>query len=142
MKLENLHQTPEQIIAAATPEQRLIWNFLFLTFGERMSIGQLYYQGAIAGTEFLTYIARTLYFALEISASATGGAGGTPAVFAFYNENNVVTTYLRDNSLAWNTTTLVLTYLGNTIKTDNLYFSRIVAANYTAIRFIGYRITY
>jgi hypothetical protein len=142
MKLENLHQTSEQIIAAASPEQRLIWNYLFLTFGERMSIGQLFFQGGIAGTEFLTYVARTLYFALEISGSATGAAGGTPAVFAFYNENNVVSTYLRANGLTWLTSTLTYAYIHDTAKSKNLYFSRIVASNYTAIKFIGYRITY
>jgi hypothetical protein len=52
----------------ATPSQKIIWNDLFLRFGNTISIKQFFYQGSLwnAEYEFNFYQARKWYFAYEL----------------------------------------------------------------------------
>lgn len=142
----NLHQTPEEIIKAATPEQRVLWNYIFLTFGERVSISQLNYSGVVAATEFLTYTARKLYLALEFGYSNTIATNLIPLVNV-YNEANAVKMILSNNThcVYWDATAAaaVVNNMGNSGVANNFYFSRIAPhATITYIKFIGYRLQY
>ena len=74
----NYHQTPEDIIKSASPEQRLLWNFIFLNFGVNISISQFFYIGGIAGSELTTYNANKLYLAYDLTISS--GSSERPEV--------------------------------------------------------------
>lgn len=143
MDVRNYHQSPEDILKSATPEQKILWNYLFLLCGERMSIAQLFYQGPSAGTDFLTYRARRLFFALELQAGQTSGGGqlNSPLI-TLYDQTNVISLYIPSATGYWNGTTAALNYLPVAIETHNVYFSRILLSVYTYVKFVGYRIIY
>lgn len=143
MDQRNFHQSTEEIIKNATAEQRIIWNQLFLMCGDRMSIAQLSYQGASAGSEFVTYRARRLFFALQVSFGHTNGAGQTnQPVITLHNAADAAFFYLPLSTGFWNGTTAALNYLPTYFESHNLWFSRLVLSVYGAMSFIGYRIVY
>jgi hypothetical protein len=138
----NLHQTPEDIIKAATPAQRILWNHLFLKFGERIALSQLYYQGPVAGSEFLTYNARKMYFALQYEHGGACGSGANAGYTNFYSETNVINFIISNDKMIWDATAAAPRYLVNTAIAENVIFSKIlVSGTLTYIRFHGYRIT-
>lgn len=137
----NFHQSPEEIIKNATAEQKIIWNQLFLLFGERLSIAQYTYTGTIAAAEFITYRARRIYFALEFIAGHTS-ASANNSYIQLYNQNNAVFLNLGACSAYWNSTAAVTWYVPFSKPWHNIWFSRIVNSGYQSCHFIGYRIIY
>ena len=141
MNIKNFHQTPEEIIKQATAEQRLLWNFIFMQFGDRVSISQLFYMGAVAGSEFLVYRAGKLYLCYDIHLSAPGTPNGATQYFQFYNENNAINFYGTNQSVFFNVGTAVTMYSANDFNIPNIYFSRFVMAGmYNYMRFVGFRL--
>ncbi len=139
----NFHQSPEEIIKNATAEQRVIWNALFLLCGDKMSIAQLYFCGLSAGTEFLTYRARRIYFALELEYGRDNNASTLGDRIELYNENNVLNMAVYPCSVYWNTVATAAVTYGTHAKLQNIYFSRTVpASNYDYLKFLGFRIIY
>lgn len=137
----NYHQTPEDIIRAATPEQRILWNYIFLRFGEKIALQQVFYYGNLAGSEFLIYSANKLYIALQLSLTFTlGAANATASYVSFFNELNVLATGGNAVQPAWDTTAAAYKYGNNDYNSKNEVFARILATNYSQIKFIGYRL--
>jgi hypothetical protein len=136
----NLHQTPDEIIKSAPPAARILWNNLLLLCGEKLSISALYYQGAGAGTEFLTYAAGKLYLAYELDSSTNGT--GTDSIIITYNEANVLSHYIHNVSGYWDATAAGARGYLNNCFSSNLYFARIAISGNITIKFIGYRIIY
>ncbi len=137
-----LHQTPEEIIKSASPEQKIMWNNLFLRYGERLSLSPLYYIGIHAGSEFITYKVGTMYVAYSLVPSGTGAAGVTPTLVTLYDESNNVSNYINGQNALFDQTANVNEYAARYTNAENIVFSRAVVQNYTAIKFIGYRLTY
>lgn len=137
-----LHQTPEEIIKAADPEQRIMWNNLFLEFGERISLSPLFYQGASAGSEFLVFKAGILYVAYNLRGAGTGAAIATNHLISLYDRNNVVTYYSNQSVSYFDSVAAAAKYSLIGLDHKNLTFSRLVLQNMTSLRFIGYRISY
>jgi len=137
----NFHQTPEEIIKNADAEQRILWNMIFLRWGDKIGLQQLFFQGAAAATEFLVYSANKLYLCLsiEIGCTVTAAAGNT--FLQFFNQANAAFLNMGNLSLAWNVTTAAFNTVGNNYNLKNFYFSRFTIATYTQIRFIGYRLS-
>ena len=133
------HQSVEDILKAATPEQRLLWNYIFLRFGERVPISQLFYIGT-AG-EFTLYNANKLYVSYSLDIQSNGAAvAGLPNV-VLYNELNAVHATIGNSFGYWDATAAAARYGGNHISLSNYWFSRIlINGGYSQIRFIGYRI--
>lgn len=133
------HQTPEQILQAATPEQKIIWNYLYLRFGERIAVSQYYYQGSPIN-EITTYSANKLFFALQLS---VGGAylGAQPAFITLYDENNAVSLYQDISLQYWDATAAALRFVNGSGQYNNLVFSRLSFTGATVFQFVGYRIT-
>ena len=138
----NFHQTPEEIIKTATPEQRLMWNHIFMLTGERASISQYFFQGLIAGHEMLTYRARRLYFCLCLEGKGSSVPSVNQVYFHMFDENNVQFFSLINCSHLWNTTTGAVNYLSSNGEAHNIYFSRLNHSGIVYFKFIGYRITY
>jgi hypothetical protein len=134
----NYHQTPEEIINNASPEQRILWNYLFLKFGQNISLSQFVFVGAVIGSPLQTYNARIIYFALslEFSGSVADNAAG---LSTFYDENNAGLFQLKNNSPYWNTTGADVVIHKNNAIAKNIYFSRVLS-NYGEMSFLGYRL--
>jgi hypothetical protein len=140
----NFHQNIEQILAAATPQQKLIWNNIFLTYGERIAISQIYYTGILGVDETNTFVAGKLYlfYELLITDRAIVGASVTPGYVALYSPTNTLFSVLCDQSTAWDTVANVMKYTNNTLQVQNILTSRLTAVNYTGVSYVGYRIMY
>jgi hypothetical protein len=139
----NFHQSPQEIIKAATPECRILWNHIFQLCGERTSISQLFFQNTIPGTEFETFRAGRLYLGLEVEFSypPRGGLANPMSGVIFYDENDVESFYGEINSPVIDSMDAIWDNFSNYL-TRNIYFSRVEPIAYTYMRFCGYRITY
>jgi len=137
-----LHQTPEEIIKAADPATRVLWEELLLLFGERFSLCQHYFYGAIAGSEFLTYRARRVWLALQFGFGWTGNPTAANFGLSFYNEANVLSMVYNNSVTTFDSVAAQNEQVGNSFIVPNIYFGRIIAATYTYCHFVGYRITY
>lgn len=122
----------------ATPEQINLWKKVepLLVLG---LITPLYYQGPIAGSEFLTYDEEKLYLALEFDAcyntpTSVGGAG----LILFHDEANVINFHLQNNHPVWDTA--AVEYCITNVSIKNIYFSRIETINFDYMKFNGYKI--
>lgn len=136
------HQSVEDILKAATPEQKILWNHVFLRFGERVSVSQYYYSGMLTGSELATYVARKMYLGCQVmfSSNSTAGTG-----FQLFDENNVANNWILVGGYAyWDATAAALRTLNGSKTEHNLLFSRatIISGLAQHIQFIGYRLIY
>lgn len=122
----------------ATPEQLNLWQNVKGLIAYT-AITPIYYQGVIAGSEFLTYNAGKLYIALDLSFNGYGIAN--TGVVTLYNMADAVCLQLNNLNMAWDTTAALMKFTINTIQTQNLYFSRIITTTYSHLKFNGYRLT-
>lgn len=136
------HQSVEDILKAATPEQRILWNQIFLRFGERATISQYIHFGLVSAAPFSAYTARRVFVAYQAIMSGIGLATATPYSGALYDENNAVNGSFSSNEMAWDATAAAIRYNGIEVELKNIYFSRIVPGAYSYIRFIGYMVNY
>jgi hypothetical protein len=142
--MNNFHQSIEDILKAATPEQKIFWNDIFLRFGERCAIRQFVYTGIILGSAIATYVARQMFFGYQLNINGqNGGTSVSPGSITFFDENNVLNGQASNNVMAWNATTAVMNYTVNSAQINNILFSRAGGNGiWTHINFIGYRFTY
>jgi len=102
----------------------------------------LLYEGAIAGSEFLTYNANKLYLCFDLIIAFNGGAAAANGLVQIYDEGDAIILYGQNQSIAYEAVAAAIWSSKNDINIKNLYFSRIVTAQYNYMKFIGYRITY
>jgi hypothetical protein len=136
------HQSVEDILKAATPEQRLLWNYIFLRWGERVPISQFYYAGALTGSELGVYSANKLYVAYSFKVSSNSAPSlATPIFLNYYNEANVIFQTDGVNLPFWDATAAAVRYSNSSSESFNIYFSRVAnTAGTVSVKFIGYRI--
>lgn len=134
------HQSVEDILKAATPEQRLLWNYVFLRWGERIAISQFHYYGAPGGVELATYSANKIYFAYQINISAYSTLGANAPQLILYNEANAAKFYLEKNVVMWDATAAAARFTAQSNTINNILFSRWAAITMPFAEFIGYRI--
>mgnify|MGYP000994340913 CR=1 FL=1 len=103
------------------------------------NIEPLFYTGAIAATEFVTYAATKLYICFDISATRSNSTGGTSPRITIYNENDIIVYYLTMAECYRTASNYNMLQNFQTIKP--FYFSRIATNQYQNFKFIGYRIT-
>lgn len=136
------HQSVEDILKAATPEQKILWNDVFTRFGDRCAVSQLVVRG-VPG-ELGTYVARKVYLAYQLTGTpnvaALGGAGFNR--IELMDEANNLQNNLITMSVYWDNTAAAFRNVPSTIGVNNLIFSRLVLSGYQHVIFIGYRITY
>lgn len=134
------HQSVEDILKSATPEQRLQWNYIFLRFGERISISQLVTYGAFTGTELLTYSANKIYLAYDLYVEGISNSALIAQNITLYDETNAIWTVINQNRIIWDTTAAAIRYIVPSYNLTNILFSRLVVPGGSRGRFIGYRI--
>lgn len=132
--MSNIHQFKN-----ASPESEILLSHFYATF-DIDTIVPLFYQGVIAGSEFLTYAADKLYLCLSCEFSHNLAEGANPFRVTFYNEGDAAFFYYNQDFLTHDGMTPT-TYYGWNYNMQNLYFSRITVGVYTHVKFIGYRIT-
>jgi hypothetical protein len=98
----------------------------------------LYFQGAIAGTEFLTYANTKLYICLSMECS---DAGLNVSQSALLLKDEADADMLKFFNLAPVYDAVSVKYFSNDIVKKDLYFSRVTVTNYTKFIFNGYRVT-
>ena len=138
----NMHQSVEDILKTASPEQRLLWNYIFLRWGERVPVSQLFYEGTTgAAGELAVYSANKIYIAYEFEMDGAAAAQVAPIYVQFFNEANAFFQTIANNAAFWDTTAAAPKYLNNNARKQNFYFSRLAAGAVASnIKFIGYRI--
>ena len=137
----------DSLVADMTPAQKLLVQQFYAKFDSRsaanrkiLNVENLYYDGLIAGSEFETYAATKMYICLEFSAGilAANISGAVTAYISFYDEANAISFSLNNLATAFSAASI---YVINNVTNSNDDFSRIVTANYTYMKFIGYRVT-
>lgn len=139
------HQSVEDILKAATPEQKILWNYVFLQFGERIAVSQYFFTGNVVGAELSTYVARKIYLCYQLDWTvASTAAIAIPQILTFYDENNILFDLMRVGLPYWDATAAALRFTyDHSITKSSFYFSRLAGtAPSERIKFIGYRITY
>jgi hypothetical protein len=125
----------------ATPEQKNLWRaasiILPIPPGDVQTITPIYYQGVVAGSEFLTYAATKLYIALEMEFGYFAQAA-SQGIVNFYNEVDAIDFIASNSAGFWDGAAVA--YAGNLLVLKNHYFSRIVTVRYLNMKFSGYRL--
>ena len=134
------YQSIEQIVKNSSAEQKIVWNEIFLRFGERCAVLPLSYIGIGTSAPYVMWRPRQIYFAYKWEQSVNS-VSASQITITLYDENNN-TIYTASNSSAyWNTTTAAVNFNPNVILLENLWFGRLAqSANYH--RFIGYKIVF
>jgi hypothetical protein len=131
----------------ATPEQVNFLTWFYSQFDNSsaankkiINVEPLFYQGLIAGTEFLTYAATKLYIMYKGGFFATSIAAN---IFytSFYDETNAFNLALVNDNAWWNVTSVAPNFSPMIANIKNIYFSRINIQSIDRMYFNGYRIT-
>jgi len=125
----------------AGPEPQILWEHLVASF-DISAIVPLSYQGAITGSEFLTYNATKLYLALQLDFGSQL-FGNEAYVQLFDDGNNEFLSYC--NCIGYYDGMGAVEFINSLKNIYNTWFSRLAvsAANsYVYMKFIGYRLTY
>jgi hypothetical protein len=123
----------------ATPEQINLWNYVKGLIAYN-TITPLYWEGAIAGSEFLTYNAGKVYMYLQLSMSIGIGGIGVLGELQLYNMANAVHHELGESSGFWDVTGAGYRTISSARIFENGWFSRIVNAGVADMIFNGYRL--
>ena len=122
-------------------EQQALLNHLRATF-TITGVVPLYYQGAIAGSEFLTYAATKLYLAIELEFVYSAAlAVAALSYVRLYNAADAAFYFYQNSVLGWDATAAAFKYVPLQIDDHTVYFSRITNQTFDYIKFNGYRIT-
>lgn len=130
-----------------TPEQEIFLTDFYNKFDNRsaanrqiINVEPLYYQGAIAASEFLVYAATKMYICYKY-ATYRFGADNSSGNITLYDETNTATGIMGLFMPFWNTTLLGMQVYSNMFEHENFIFSRISISLYTQMKFTGYRVT-
>lgn len=137
----NFHQSTEEIINTATAEQRIVWNSIFLQYGEKIGLQQFTYSGPIPNSEFLIYSAAKMYLGLFIIFGSHGAAQAPNCNIEFFNKANGSQGLIGNSIPVWDTTAAALKYTAGIFNIASILFSRIIATTYGFVVFNGYRLS-
>lgn len=129
-----------------TPEQEILLTHFYNQFDNRsaanrqiINVESLFYQGAIAGTEFLVYAATKLYICYNMNLNNLVAEYATYPHCLIYDEGNNLINSVSNTVIGWNG--IAFNRAFNNIITYNFYFSRIGVIDIARFSFNGYRIT-
>ena len=130
MNFTNLGDNPQNIMAAGFED----------AFKDHIrNATPLVYFGASAGSEFLTHAVTKMYVAFEFAAGySVLTAVANPGTVTFYNAANAAQFTSGEGVGLWDG---AFKYTSTLFEIKNIYFSRIVMAQYNYMKFIGFRVT-
>ncbi len=122
-------------------KESLLWFQVLPLLVGVQTVTPVFFQGVIAGSEFLTYSAKKLYICLSLLIGTDFTLRATGAAIRLYNEANAVSMALSNQS--WSYTGAAAQVMHNHFSVENVYFSRIdqSATYYPYLTFIGYKVT-
>jgi hypothetical protein len=137
------------LVQYLTPEQRILVSQFYSKFDigsgvahkKILNVEPLFYEGLIAGSEFVTYALTKLYLTYQIKFNGGIQFSDTPCYSNVYDENNAVVFIISNQIDWWQNNTNVNRYNANDAVENNFYFSRLDVSVLTYMKFIGYRIT-
>lgn len=140
----NYHQSIDEILKTATPEQKIIWEYIFNRYGEKCSIQRFFIRGNIANNlEITTYALGKMFF---IYKGAFTGASAVPAAIAgyalIYDEGNNLQYMVSNNSFYWDATAAAYRAANNYVEYTNMLFSRYNYSVYEYGYMIGYKLIF
>lgn len=141
MSSNHYHQSVDEIIKSSNPNQRILWNDIFLLFGENIAVKQLNYMGPFAGSEFATYSASKYYFCYNFKAVSTAGTTNVLGNVALFNQVNAIYYYFINGNAIWQAVAAAVFYCDNDMINNDFLFSRLTMQNFNFLHFIGFRIT-
>ena len=119
----------------AGPETNIILQWFLDIYGPGATITPYVYEGLIAGNPIGTWDIHAMYFAFEMQFNnAAGGTSAIAGLVTLYDHANVASQYYQNSGMAFNAG---YQYVNNTIFARNDYFSRVSAAGYNHIHFVG-----
>jgi hypothetical protein len=140
----------ENLVQNMTPEQRILVSQFYSKFDidsnvahkKILNVEPFFYLGIIATSEFATYAATKMYLCLESYFSSDNDGVSVPSGSVIINDsgNSPVQRFI-SAGIVWDVTLIAESYLLNSIKVNNYYFSCLAGVNYISMKFIGYRIT-
>lgn len=104
-----------------------------------INVEPFFYQGIIAGSEFLIYSINKMYIFLNIVTGRITLSSGVS--ISFYDELNAYTFDFQNVSAYWDGTALAVKIINGGIDINNIISSRIAVVSLLGIQLIGYRIT-
>jgi hypothetical protein len=138
------------LVQNMTPEQRIMVSQFYSKFDigsgvahkKIINVEPLFYLGAIAASEFITYAATKMYLCLASFFSSDNDAVSVPSGSIIINDsgNNAIQRFVK-SAIVWDTTGAAEKYLLESITVNNYFCSCYTASNYISMKFIGYRIT-
>ena len=133
------------MILGLTQEQKRLEVYVAGLVGANPTYVDLFFQGYVIGTEFLTYDPKKLYIAFEIELSMEEDYDTGRLQVILYNQANVMSFQLRNDFIYWNGAQA--RYFGNNISSNNIYFSRLAVPpglmlNYSHLKFNGIKVTW
>jgi hypothetical protein len=121
---------------------RMIFNQVIEPWGApTITITPLFYQGVIAGSEFLTYNVNKVYLCESVNFMGGTSYINTSTYINLYDLTNALFVNHSSQSTYWDTVANVFRTVSESNYLYNLYFSRFLSANHGSIIFHGYRIT-
>lgn len=125
-------------------EQRILINYVRTLVGANPTYAFINFMGAVAGSEFLTYNAKKLYIAFELTAAGSLYTNSS-AYVRLQDQANVQSLNVGvGQNTYWNTTTPgpVRDNLTEKVELKNVMFSRVIFSAHTEIKFIGIKVTW
>ena len=130
-----------------SPEFKLLTKWFYQTFNNRsaanreiINVEPIYYQGAVAGSEFTVYAATKLYLVHYVATTVAQGGVVVPGIQLFDEADAAIGT-IGNCASYFDTVAVAQRSVANTLNLAPIYFSRLVGQGITGIIFIGYRIT-
>lgn len=110
------------IIDSSSAEQKLIWNFIFLRYGNHATIEQRVIIGInTANWEMNVYVARRMFFIYHARfTDASNIVYTTPPYVSILNEVGVIAERLQLYQPSFNSTTGVMNYYARTLEVKNI----------------------
>jgi len=115
-----------------------LWRHLRSTFAIT-AIVPLYFTGATAAAEFLTYVNTKLYFCIDSLFGSAGAGNVNPITVVLRDAADAINGYFDSQTAAY--TGAVLNYVPLTLHYKNYFFSRIQVNGITYMKFNGYKLT-
>jgi hypothetical protein len=136
--------TESEIFLSASPEQKILWEFICLRFGETIAVSKYFYCGLhTAGIRLNTYVAGRLFVAYSFYCNYPRivNTGFDPVTF--HDENNVAFLTSDNGTAIYDPVVPAWRVVQLPISIANLYFSRFVwVPNNQHLKFIGFQIMY
>lgn len=128
-----------------TPEQEILLSHFYNVFDSGaaanrniINVEPLYYEGVIAGTEFLTYAATKLYVCYSLTLNWFSNSLTDNYCVTFDESNNAISRYSNSSGYFDG---IAVQFVTNKLNISNIFFSRIAVSIFINMNFNGYRIT-